>query len=108
MLEKIKILLDINDTDKQDNKLNIYIDIAADTIKNYLNNNALDNEFIKNNYQAAVIELVCKVYKSKDTNNIKQMTQGSRTITYQDANSGGFNITEDIANLLPTPYIKMM
>ena len=105
MLEKIKILLDLNN-DKQDSKLNLYIDIAIDSIKSYLNNPKFDNDYIKENFQSAIIELVCKAYMSKNTKNIKQMSQGSRSVTYSDTNTG-FKITDDIAELLPSPYLKL-
>lgn len=105
MIDDIKTLLDI-EGDKQDKKIQLYINIACNSIKSYLNKPQLTLDELKANYSYAIIELVCKAYRSKETKNIKQKTQGARSETYADVNSG-FLITDDIAQLLPGPYVKM-
>lgn len=104
MLDKIKILNDISN-DSLDNKLKIYIDIAKDLIKNYLNKDDLDNEVLENKYESAIIVIVSNAYQCKKKGNIKSMTQGSRSVTYIDDTA--FCINKDIADMLPAPYVNM-
>lgn len=110
MLEDIKTLLDITDNLK-DSILNIYIKRAVTLIKNYLNNDSFDNSYIQDNFQDAVIELVYNAYISKGKENIQSENQGSRSITYKTVTSysdgSTFMITNNIALLLPVPYIRM-
>lgn len=104
MLDDIKILLNLND-DSQDRLLEIYIRRAVTTIKNYLNNDKFTPEYIQEHFQDAIIAMVVNAYKIKGNENIKSMTQGNRSVTY--AENTAFYITDDIANLLPTPCIRM-
>lgn len=104
MLEDIKILLDIKDSSK-DNVLSVYVRRAIAIIQNYLNNDKLTKEYIEENFQDAIIAIVENAYYAKDSKNIKSIAQGNRSITY--AENTAFYITDDIANLLPTPYMRM-
>lgn len=104
MLEDIKILLDIKDNSK-DTILNIYIRKAMILIKNYLNNSTFDDEYIQNNFQDAIIDIVVNAYNTKGKENIKSITQGARSVTYSDGTI--FAISDNVKALLPTPYIKM-
>ena len=110
MLDQVKEFLEIEDNSK-DSKLTIYIKTAISSIKNYLNNDNFDDEYIENNFATAVILMVSNAYEAKNTNsvggNVKSMTQGSRSIEYFDKTSL-FSISdnEEIKALLPKPYIK--
>lgn len=101
MIEDIKTLLNIKDSSK-DSILNINIRKATTTIKNYLNNDSFDNEYIENNFQDAIIEMVVNAYNSSK-GNVKTIKQGNREIQYGD----NIVITDSVKNLLPTPYCKM-
>ncbi|MBU5485966.1 phage head-tail connector protein [Clostridium sp. MSJ-11] len=104
MLEDIKTLLNIQDNSK-DSNLNIYIRKAITLIQNYLNNSAFTVEYIQTNFSDAIIDIVVNGYNFKDNKNIKSMTQGARSVAYAD--NTAFIITDSVANLLPTPYIRM-
>ena len=107
MLENIKSLLGIT-TDKEDSKLNIYINIAIEIIKKYLNNDAFDNSYIEENFSMAIILIVNNAYECKRNGNavnIKSISQGSRSITYGEDKA--FCINDDVKALLPVPYIKL-
>ena len=104
MLEDIKVLVGIKD-DSKDDLISIYIRRAIKTIENYLNNEKFTKEYIKENFQDAIIAIVGNAYNLKDNKNIKSVTQGNRSVTY--AENTAFYITDDIANLLPTPYVRM-
>lgn len=101
ILEDIKILLGIRD-DKEDNILRIYIRKAITAIRYYLNNDKITDEYIKDNFQDAIIELVVNAYENKDNKNIKSYAEGKQSTTYKD--NTNFTITEDVANLLPVPF----
>lgn len=101
ILEDIKILLGIRD-DKEDNILHIYIRKAITSIKYYLSNDKFTDEYIKDNFQDAIVELVTTAYENKDNKNIKSYAEGKQSVTYKD--NTNFTITEDVANLLPMPY----
>lgn len=107
MLDDIKTLLEVSDTSK-DAILNIYIRKAIVCIKNYLNNNSFDSDYIQTNFSDAIIELVVNAYSIKQNtrNGIKQEQQGSRNTVYKDNNST-FVIDDSIKNLLPLPYVKL-
>lgn len=105
ILDDVKALLDIKD-DEQDPRLNIYIRKATISIQNYLNNPNFTIEYIQNNFQDAVIDIVTNAYNMKGKDNIKQEQQGSRNIVYKD-NITAFIITKSVANLLPLPYVRM-
>ncbi len=104
MLVDIKTLLGITDNSK-DNIFYIYIKRAVTTIQNYLNNEKYTKEYIEENFQDAIIAIVTNAYETKSSNNIKSITQGNRSVTY--AENTAFYITDDIANLLPQPYVRM-
>ena len=103
MLDDVKVLCEIpiNDSSK-DKLLSIYIRKAITAIKYYLNNDKFTDEYIKDNFQDAIVELVTTSYENKDNKNVKSYTEGKQSITYQD--NTNFTITEDVANLLPVPY----
>ena len=50
--------------------------------------------------------LVWNSVESRKNNNIKSKTEGNRSVTYTDS-TRAFTITEDVAELLPAPYIRM-
>lgn len=104
MLTDIKALLGITNCSKDD-ILKIYIRRAITTIQNYLNNEKYTKEYIEENFQDAIIAIVTNAYETKNSNNIKSVTQGNRSVTY--AENTAFYITDNIANLLPTPYVRM-
>ena len=106
MLDDIKVLLNIN-SDKEDVKLKLYIKIAVTLIKEYLNNDNFNDSYIEENFNMAIVIIVCNAYefkKSGSSGNIKSMTQGGRSITY--GNDKGFYITDEIKQMLPTPFVK--
>jgi len=102
MIYKVKVLIG----DEPDALIQIYIDRAVISIKNYLNNDRLTNEYIIENFEEAVISIAEGLHKNKDSKNIKSMSQGKRSVTYTDDN--GSVITEEISRLLPSPYVRMM
>ena len=110
MLDDIKTLLGIDDNSK-DAILNIYIRRAVTLIKSYINNSRFDDTYIQENFKDAIIELVYNAYILKGRENIQSEAQGSRSITYKTITSysdgSTFMITNDIANMLPAPYIRM-
>ena len=110
MLDEIKILCEIQD-DSQDTVLDIYMRRSINSIKKYLNNDRLDDNYIIQNYNDAIVELACRAYNTRKYNNvsngIKQKSQGQRSITYIDSDmSNLFKITEDIASMLPATYVR--
>lgn len=107
MLEDIKTLIGLT-TDKEDSKLNIYISMAITLIKNYLNNDLLDDQYIKDNYSTAITLIVTNAYECKNNGNngnVKSITQGARSVTYGEDKA--FCINDDIKALLPVPYVQM-
>lgn len=104
MLEDIKTLIGLT-TDKEDSKLNIYISMAVTLIKNYLNNDLLEDQYIKDNYSTAITLIVTNAYECKRNGNIKSITQGARSLTYGEDKA--FCINDDIKALLPIPYVKL-
>ena len=113
LLDQVKSFLDISlDDTSRDMKLNVYIDVCASSIKEYLNNPKFDKEYIKENFESALVLMVSKAYKAGSTNsaggNVKMMKQGERTIEYF-GQSSSFSISDnpDIKALLPAPYIGL-
>lgn len=104
MLEDIKTLLNIQDNSK-DSILNIYIRKSTTLIQNYLNNPKFTDDYIKTNFQDAIIDIVVNAYNFKGKENIQTEIQGSRHVTY--FNNTVFSVTDSVANLLPTPYLRM-
>lgn len=98
ILADVKSLVDVTD---KDNILNIYIRRATGLIKNYLNNSTYDETYIKDNFADAVIQLVVDAFNLKDNENVKQMTQASRQVTFKD--NCGMNINS-VKDLLPLPF----
>lgn len=109
MLDQVKEFLGISlDDISKDSKLKIYISTAEKMIINYLNNDNIDDDYVEENFNEAVILMVSNAYEYQRANinrNIKSETQGDRSRTYIDGNTA-FAITEDIKALLPVPYIK--
>lgn len=107
IIDDIKTLLNITDNSK-DSTLNIYIRKASTTIQNYLNNPNFTIDYIQQNFQDAIIEMIENAYNinTNTKNGIKQEQQGSRTTIYKDDTST-FVINDSIKNLLPLPYIRM-
>lgn len=106
LVEEIKALSNVDITDSsQDVIIGIYIKRAVICIKNYLNNDKYTKEFIQNEFQEAIVCLVVNMLDKKGKENIKSTTQGSRSVTYTDTTS--FSVTDEIANLLPTPSARM-
>ena len=109
MLDQVKEFLGIKEDDiSNDSKLKIYISTAEKMIINYLNNDNIDNDYVEENFNEAVILMVSNAYEYNKANinrNIKSETQGDRSRIYID-NNIAFAITEDIKALLPVPYIK--
>lgn len=104
IIDDIKTLLNISDNSKVF-LLNIYIRKATTLIQNYLNNPSFTVDYIQQNFQDAIIDMVENAYKWKDNSNIKSITQGARSVTYTD--NTVFVITDSIANMLPLPYVRM-
>ena len=71
----------------------------------YLNNSEFDDAYIQENFQDAIISLVCTAYKSKDEEGVKSKTQGQRSVTFLDSFKADIN---SIKSLLPMPYAKLM
>lgn len=86
-------------------KIEIYIEIGIAAIKAYLNTTEKE-EKIKEKYGAALIKFACNFADGSNTKNIKQFTQGSKSVTYATTTSG--EISDDIKALLPNPFVKMM
>lgn len=91
-------------TGTADNILSIYINRAVTAIKKYLNlSDDDDTTNIQSTYPDAVEEYVTECLNRKGNEGVKQFMQGSRQGTYVN---GG--ISDDVAALLPAPYVKMM
>lgn len=101
ILTDIKTLLGVTD---RDSTLNIYIRRATGLIKNYLNNSTYDEAYIKDNFADAVIQLVVDAFNLKNNENVKQMTQASRQVTFKD--NCGMNINT-VKDLLPLPFATL-
>lgn len=101
ILKKIKIELDITGTNF-DSKLNRYIDKAIVIIRNYLKKYDLDEDYILNNYDEAIIAIACKLYNVAITGGVKSQTLGKKSITYSDDYISASIIDDTIKSLLPT------
>ena len=84
--------------------IEIYIRKAIALIVNYLNRPLTPQE-VQVLYPEAIIDIVVNAYNLKDSSNIKSKTQGARSVTYAD--NTAFCITDSVAALLPSPYIRM-
>ena len=104
ILEQLSILL--SDSSLDEDLYIIYINFAVTAIKKYLGNDTFTKDYILKNFQDAVLLLVWNSVESRKNNNIKSKTEGNRSVTYTDS-TRAFTITEDVAELLPAPYIRM-
>ena len=88
--------------------LDVYKGIAIDLIESYLKNInvSVKKEEIESKYESALLLVVCNAIEGKNTNNIKQMSQGNKSITYGE--NKAFIISDDVKALLPLPRVKMM
>lgn len=101
VLDDIKELKGWQDS-SHDGKINIYIRRATTLIRNYLNLDSNNTTDIANTYQDACVAYVMEQFDRKGNEATKQYTQGSRSGTY------GNDLSENVKNLLPTPYVRMM
>lgn len=101
ILTDIKTLLGVID---QDSILNIYIRRAISFIIKYINNPDCDGTYIKTNFPDAIIQLTVDAYNVKNNENVKQMIQASRQVTFKD--SSGMNI-DSVKDLLPLPFATL-
>ena len=77
--------------------------MAINTIRNYLNKDFTDEE-IKTKFGLALKRIINNFDTMTSSSGVKSMTQGSMSVTYTDEKK---YITDDIALLLPRPYIKL-
>lgn len=101
MLSKINQVIK---TPESDGKLSLYINIAIRLIKNYLNNEKIENDYIKKEYEDIIV-LVVKNALDSENEGIRQITEGDTSVAYFD--NKAFYVTDDIKALLPVPYVKM-
>lgn len=76
-------------------------------IRNYLNKDLTD-EYILNNYDLAVDQLInnaAKLENLKPTG-VKSMSEGNQSISFETG-SEAWSITPDVKALLPNPYVRM-
>lgn len=78
--------------------------IAINSIRNYLNISATDEE-IKSKYGYAFKTIYKAIEEQPERPvGVSSVTQGSQSITYNTSNCN--YITEDVKALLPKPFIK--
>ena len=89
-------------------QIEIFKEMAKDLIFNYLSgiNVKVIKDEIESKFSSALLKLICNMIEASKTNNIKQISQGSKSVTY--AKTEGLIITDDIKVLLPVPRVKMM
>ena len=79
--------------------------IAINSIRNYLNISATDEE-IKSKYGYAFKTIYKAIEEQSERPvGVSSVTQGSQSITYSSS-SGCNYITEDVKALLPKPFIR--
>ncbi|WP_045516313.1 hypothetical protein [Clostridium sporogenes] len=80
---------------------------AVLVIRNYLNND-LEDDYILENYDLAVEQLINNAAKLENikTPGVKSMSEGNQSIAFENGASA-WNITDDVKALLPTPYVRM-
>ncbi|MBY6878676.1 head-tail connector protein [Clostridium botulinum] len=78
---------------------------AVLVIRNYLNND-LEDDYILENYDLAVDQLVNNATKLENikTPGVKSMSEGNQSVSFD---SNPWTITEDVKALLPIPYVRM-
>lgn len=110
LLQEIKIELEIDLTDlRYDDLLILLMKRAHRKIIRYLNKE-FSYEYIILNYPDAILEITCGLYRNRNRKNnnkegIKQKTQGSRSVTYSNIEEV---MTDEIKDMLPTPYVGVM
>ncbi len=92
--------------------IEVMVNHAIKSIKRYINSQKYTDEVIIEKYDDIIIELTKRAYdnyKHKDSRVIQSKTQGQRSITYKDdLRKSPYEITTDIAKLLPGPFINVL
>ncbi|MCI6278054.1 MAG: hypothetical protein MR639_15250 [Clostridium sp.] len=84
-------------------------DIAIEKIKGYLNvigHPKWTKEYVLSNFGVAVQLLVEKAANFKTMSGVKSFSEGGQSMTFAD--EGKWTITNDIKELLPAPFVKLM
>ncbi len=84
-------------------------DIAVEKIKGYLNvtgHPKWTKEYVLSNFGVAVQLLVEKAKGFKVMAGVKSFSEGGQSMTFSD--EGKWTITNDIKEMLPAPFVKMM
>lgn len=112
LLDDIKTVLGITDTSK-DALLNIYINKGVVLITDYMNypdppvtdppTPSVAPADITVAYPSAMIEYVTECYHKRGNEGIRNSSQGSRIINYEDS-----GLSKGVKSLLPSPYIRMV
>lgn len=108
-IEKIKILLNI---DIEDNSKNFLLDIlgnqSINMIKKYLNHEKYNAFEIKDKYEDALVCCVVDLYNNLENKNgtIQSMTQGQRSISYN--NSSSTELSDRVKSMLPLPRMRLL
>lgn len=102
MIEQIKSIIEVST--EEEIKLQLYINIATRLIKNYINNDKFNMDYIKKEYEDVIVLIVVNALTLKN-DGIRSITEGDTSISYFDDKS--FCITNDIKSLLPIPFVKM-
>lgn len=81
---------------------------AVLVIRNYLNKD-LEDDYILENYDLAVDQLVNNAAKLENikTPGVKTVSEGNQSISFESG-AGAWSITDDIKDLLPTPFVRML
>lgn len=76
-------------------------------IRNYLNKNLTD-EFILNNYDLAIDQLIENATNLKDvkTPGIRSMSEGNQSISFENGIEA-WSMSSDVKSLLPIPFVRM-
>ena len=93
------------------NKISVLQDLACDTIKNYLNDESLTDEFMVENYRSAIFVLIHNALKYEDMKGLKVLQQGNKRIEYGQTTYnkyGLLDLTDEVKSLLPASKITLM